>query len=130
MKKYGFAFAQKRLEEAQNISLISAEIEKARKARTYVRYVVLAHVTELFSGGAPLAKLLGIIAEADIAMGWAPRSALVVHHTTGPQGQDIWGEPGEGFFVMLVQKNLLPANATPQQRTQVWQKMRDDVWNG
>ncbi|SRR5258708_6488049 len=123
--KYGLASIQKRLDDATKLLLIAAEIEKARQARTYVAYLTIAHLTGLFSGGSPLGRLLGVLFLMDHDAGWASRTALVVHQTNG-----VWGEPGEGFFEMCLKCGLLAPNASPQVRTQLWEKLRDQVWAG
>ena len=123
--KYGLASVQRRTDEATKLLLIAAEIEKGRQARTLVPYLPLARLTGLFSGGAPLARLLGTLFEMDVEAGWAPRTALVVHHTNG-----VFGEPGGGFFKLCEKHRMLPPDAAPEMRTQVWERLRDEVWAG
>jgi hypothetical protein len=124
-QKYGLTSVQKRLDDAHKLLLIAAEIEKARQARTYVGYLPLANLTGLFSGGSPLARLLGILFEMDIESGLAPRTCLVVHCTN-----KVFGEPGHGYFDMCVKLGLISAGATDQQRTNDWASHCQEVWNG
>lgn len=106
-KKYGLESVQKRQDDSSKLLLIAAEIEKARQLKTYVAYLDIAKLTGLFSGGSPLARLLGILFEMDVEAELAPRTALVVHRTDG-----VWGEPGKGFFEMCEKHDLISLHST------------------
>ena len=124
-KSYGLASLQKKQNDATKLLIIGGEIERARQAKTYMAYIELAKLTGLFSGGSPLAKLLGVLFEMDHDEGRAPRTALVVHRTDG-----VWGEPGHGFFEMCEKHGWLPAGASDADKTKLWQSMCVEVWNG